>query len=134
MAESFVQALTRDETGLLLDVMSRPQDSSELLAALRDADAKLAVALFAQLGSQDRSARYAAARALGALRNPEVTRRLVELVAIGERRAEALVALAASDEPAAIQFVSQVQRNAVLATALQSALVQAGTSQPWYGG
>jgi hypothetical protein len=134
LAESLMRQSTPGDVGLLLELLHRSRESTELLAALSHANNAVASALFAELAAPSRAVRYAAARSLGAMNRPEITRRLVDLVVRGERRQEALVALAGSDEPTAAMFVERVQRDAVLAAALQSALVQAGTSQVWYGG
>jgi hypothetical protein len=133
LAAALAQQLAAGDAGLLIELLNRAPRSAELVAALRSAEASIVDALFAELDAESRPARYAAARALAALDRSDVTRRLIERVAAGVQRQEALFALAASDEPAAVHFVSQASRNAVLATALQSALVQAGAS-PWSNG
>jgi hypothetical protein len=134
LAAGLVGRLGHGDGRLLLNVLAHCRHPEELLAAVRKANGPLTEALFAELNADSRAVRYAAARALGALNEPEVTRRLIEHVVSGNRRQEALVALAGSREPLAIAFLSQAKENAVLATALQSALVQSSTSLQWYGG
>jgi hypothetical protein len=133
LAASLVKQMSDGDVGLLIGLLTGSQQPAELAAALRQADKAIFDALFAALDSESRTNRLAAARALATLNAPEVSRRLMERVVAGERRQEALLALAASDEPTAVRFVSQANRHPVLATALKSALVQAGAS-PWSSG
>lgn len=134
LATGIVGRLTPGDGRLLVELLTRSRRPEELIAAVRRVDGPLYTALFAELDAENRAVRFAAARALAALNAPAVTRRLIDYVASGHRRQEALVALAESREPGAVAFVSQARGNAVLATALQSALVQSSTSHQWYGG
>lgn len=134
LAASLIERLNPGDFGLLIELLVRTRQSPELLAALRQADASLAGPLLAALDHESRTVRYTAAQALGALNRPEVTRRLIDRVASGDRRREALLALASSDEPIAVQFIARAKAHTGLANALRSAFVQAGTTHLFYGG
>jgi hypothetical protein len=73
------------------------------------------------LHSRSASQRVAAALALGRLNQPAISRQLIATVLRGSCRQEALMALLASSEPSAQQFVMAAARDPLLSATLYSA-------------
>jgi rRNA processing protein Krr1/Pno1 len=73
----------------------------------------------------------AAARVLGGLNEPEVSRRLIEMVLRGAYRQEALVALLSSSEDSARRFLENAEREVSLAATLWNAKRQFQNSSQW---
>ena len=65
--------------------------------------------------------RLAAARVLGRLNDPDVSRRLVQLVFASQAAREALVALSESREPYAARFISDAQQDLALTASVREA-------------
>lgn len=95
------------------------------LAALDDVTAPPLDALFAQLGHADVSVQLAAAKALGHVDGPAVTRRLAGMVHRGEHRGPAVAALLYSDGPEAAAALRAARRYPKLSATIESVHVQA---------
>ena len=82
--------------------------------------------LFAHLGHSETAVRFAAAKALGRINGPVVSRRLATLVERDTHRREALAALVYSRGKEAAEYLRAAQRYPELAGDIASVKVQAG--------
>lgn len=104
--------------------------SEAALAALVETSKPPVGLLFEFFDSPQQKQRYAAAVALGRLGDPEIPRRLIRMVAADVRRREALTALVASSDRAAVSFVTLAQRDSALAGPVHEARYRVGLMTP----
>lgn len=112
---------TEESVALYLDFVTEPVSRSDALGALGAMADPPADLLFAFLECPERSQRLAAAQSLARLRDPQVVRRLSELVPAGIGRQEALIALLLSPSAQAARFLTQARENLYLVAAVQAA-------------
>lgn len=96
-----------------LRFVPRQKTRDAALSALHDVDRPPVERLFERLTSTDRAQRTAAALALGSLDDPQVPARLIQMVGQGNRQ-EPLLALAASSQRGALEFVNLARKNPLL--------------------
>ena len=119
-----ISRMSSSEAQAYLELVSRPESRDDALAALKDAKASLADGFFDAIDSPRADLRVAAAMALGRMEQPAVSRRLIEMVAADRSRREAFLALAASREQAARQFMQRAAQSHRFAGQARSALAQ----------
>jgi hypothetical protein len=76
--------------------------------------------LFAAMSNERMRVRMDAARTLGGLNNPAVSRRLAQMAINNINRREALVALLSSSDPVARQFLAAAQQDLELAPSVRA--------------
>src|SRR5687767_47505 len=108
--------------------VANPQTSDSALNALADVKSPPVDALFAHLGHSETAVRFAAAKALGRINGPVVSRRLATLVERDTHRREALAALVFSRGKEAAGYLRAAQRYPELAGDIASLRAQAGRS------
>jgi hypothetical protein len=111
----------RQSMRVFLRRVEDPQTSDAALGAVELAARVPVEKLLESLSGPDRTRRTAAARVLGRLNRPEVSRQLIEMVLRGTSRHEALVALLASPEASARRFLAGAVRDPVLSVSLWNA-------------
>lgn len=125
LRQKFMAALleqgSAEAVGLFLHLVRDPTVSSAALESVSHVPNRPVDVLFGFLHSPRVQVRLAAARVLGQLNNPNVSQQLVRLVFSSDVGREALVALAASDEPLATEFVRRAQLDLSLASSMRAA-------------
>jgi HEAT repeat protein len=101
-------------------LIDHPLTSSAALSAAGSAKKPPVEELLAVLQSPRISNRVAAARILGSLNKPTVSRRLIELAMNPGTRREALIGLMCSSDPVAKQFLVYAQHDLTLAASVQA--------------
>ncbi len=104
-----------------LDLVTRPGLNGRPLAALSRVERPPVEMLFQFLEGPQVSRRLAAAVVLGRLDGPAITQRLIRLAGGGATHQEAMVALLASSNEEATQFVQNARQNLLLAGVLSAA-------------
>jgi hypothetical protein len=112
---------------LFLQFVRQPATCEVALKAVPDVSRPPLDILFAYLQGPQVRTRIAAARVLGQVDDPQVSRRLIHLVFHGQASREALVALAASHEASAAEFVAQARRDLALAASMRAARQRAAS-------
>jgi hypothetical protein len=115
-----------------LGLVSHPDTRDDALAALNGAKAPLVEAFFDTLDAPRTDLRVAAAMALGRIEQPTVSQRLIEMVASDRNRREAFLALAASREQVARQFMQRAAQSHRFAGQARSALAQVEVQESDY--
>ncbi len=105
---------------LYLAFVEEPATATDALAAADDAPQPAIDELFARLDDPHLDVRLAAARALGRIDGPAVTRRLAAMVERNVNQREALAALITSHGRDAQAIVAQARRRSSLAATIQS--------------
>jgi hypothetical protein len=121
----------RASIDVFLDLVSDPKTSAEALACVADAPNPPLQTLFQCLHSPQATRRIAAARVLGRLDQPAVSRELIAMVARGTFRQEAMIALLSSSETTARRFLADAERNPMLSATLWNAKRVIHTSSSW---
>jgi HEAT repeat protein len=106
---------------VFLERVADVRTSAVALSCLDTASEPRAEMFLKFLHSRSASQRVAAALALGRLNQPAISRQLIATVLRGSCRQEALMALLASSEPSAQQFVMAAARDPLLSATLYSA-------------
>lgn len=114
----------RASVALHLDLVRDPRTAAAALAAGRRVRAAPVELLFEFLSSRRVARRMAAAQVLGHLGDPAATARLAEMVVHNQGRNEALVALVASPEPRAADFLAAAQQDLTLVGAIRAAQIR----------
>jgi hypothetical protein len=105
---------------LYLAMVQNPATSDDALAALYDVPRAAIDEFFTHLDDPHVATRMAAARVLGKIDGPVITRKLATMVSRDQNRREALAALISSDGVQAEQFVAQAKRDARLAPTIHA--------------
>jgi len=113
-----------ESVGYFLGFALNPKTSETALASIDDLDKLPTSVLFRYFDSPHLRERMAAARVLGTLNDPDVSRRMIESVNRNVKRSEALVALLSSSEREAETFLKEAQQNSPLMAAVQTARIQ----------
>ena len=122
--QEILQALllrqSSDSLPLYLTFVEDQQTAPDALAALDAAPDAVIPQLFARLDDPHISTRMAAARALGRIDGPLVTRQLAEMIQRNQNRREALAALITSPGRDALAYLSQARRDSSLHPTIQA--------------
>jgi hypothetical protein len=121
----------RASVNVFLDRVEDPKTSADSLACVAGVPNPPLQTLFQCLRSPQAARRIAAARVLGRLDQPAVSRELIAMVARGTFRQEAMIALLSSSEPTARQFLADAARNPMLSATLWNAKRVFQTSLSW---
>lgn len=121
LAETLLARRTAESVGRYLDLVRQPTSRREALAALATMQNPPADLLLAYLQSPDWSLRMSAAQALGQATDPQIAPRLVQAVADGTVRQEALIALLLSPTAQAANFMSLARQDHYLVAAVLAA-------------
>ncbi len=116
---------------VFLELVENPRTSADALDCVSVASNPPVKMLFQCLRSSSASRRMAAARVLGRLDQPEVSRELIAMVCRGVYRQEAMVALMSSSEETAKQFLANAERDPMLSATLWNAKRLFQTSSLW---
>jgi HEAT repeat protein len=103
-----------------LNLVVHPATSAASLAAVSGVKHAPTDALFSVMHSPSIKMRIAAARVLGTLNDPAVSKRLIELALNSSTRSQALVGLMSSSDPVAKQFLAYARQDLSLAAAVRS--------------
>jgi hypothetical protein len=115
-------------------ILERVEDrrtSADALDCLASAPNPPVALLFRCLRGSKAGERTAAALALGRLNRPAVCRELIAMIERGTYRQEAMIALLSSSEPTARQFVTNAERNQMLAATVWNAKRQFQNPFSW---
>jgi hypothetical protein len=113
---------------IFLDRVEDPKTAAAALDCLARAPNPPVYTLLGCLHDSRAGRRMAAARALGRLNQPAVSRELIAMAIRGVHRQEAMIALLASSEPTAQQFLAAAARNPNFSAALWNAQRQFQTT------
>lgn len=120
----------RRSVAAYLTLVSTRSTSQPALAALDCVQSAPAELLFEFFDAPQQRQRVAAAVVLGRLDDPEIPRRLIQMVAHDVRRPEALVALVASSDQEALRFVALAERDPMWMGSVHAARHQVHTMFP----
>jgi hypothetical protein len=121
----------RASLNVFLERVEDPRTSADALACVSDTADLPVQTLFQSLYSPKSERRIAAARVLGRLDRPEVSRELITMVTRGICRQEAMIALLSSSETTARQFLADAERNPLLSATLWNAKQIFQSSLSW---
>ena len=107
-----------------LEFAADPATKADALAALRSATTRPVDALFAQMRSPRADLRVAAASVLGEINGPQVTQKLIGMIAAEENRREAFLALASCRGEEARDFLRRAAQSEALSSFARSAMAQ----------
>jgi hypothetical protein len=116
-----LQRNTEQSVRLFLNLVQHPAIGQRAIQSVQEVSDPPVEILIGYLSAPRTRHRLAAARVLGQLNDPEVSRQLIELVFHSQVGREALVALSSSQEPSAAQFVARAQLDLSLAATLRAA-------------
>jgi hypothetical protein len=116
---------------IFLDLMSDSRTSDASLSCLAGTSNPPVEILFQCLRNPQCGRQKAAARALGRLDRPEISKQLIAMVNGGTYRHEAMIGLLSSSEAIARQYLAKAERDQMLWATLWNAKRQCQTSFPW---
>lgn len=130
LAASLIARRDRRSVAVYLALVSARSTREAAMAALEGVADPPVDLLFEFFDARQQKQRHAAAVVLGRLNDPEIPQRLIRMVAGDVQPREALVALAASSHPEALQFVALAQRDPVWTGSVRAARLQVNALSP----